>query len=410
MLTEAPEAVDAIVVGSSPEPGAQQETGENEPGLLVVRRLLAPSHTALESRPERTDESRIPFALRHSENLLKASKNPCRCQRFSSVGGTIKRGRNARSGGFECLRGDIRLSSNRSVWDFYCFGNILAVLLVRAKIEFQWPALADRRVRADASDLQQTQFVRTGNQGDRELVGGCPGSRGRDTNDRFQRRKGVVVLFAPIGYIACFASAVARGVIGLEACETIRLHLERKSRDLKPLLGHRPTGENTHKRSPSPFSSFGRPLPKYFEEHRARGTGLDAFCAVIENFSVKRRAARNREVGICIFQRERRAAALPFCDLLTNPFAQELRTKGAAVEQDRVDTRATPQELGKVTGNRAVGGIGKPPLFQGGLCPVRVRPRAALGEEAIEEYRLDFGTRQLGRPRRRNQPGPAAWQ
>ena len=57
----------------------------------------------------------------------------------------------ARSGGFERLRGDIRLGINR---DCCCFISVLAVLLVRAEIEFQWPALPDRGVRADARDLQ----------------------------------------------------------------------------------------------------------------------------------------------------------------------------------------------------------------------------------------------------------------
>jgi len=67
--------------------------------------------------------------------------------------------------------------------------------------------------------------------------------------------------------------------------------------------------------------------------------------------------------------------------------------KRAAVEQYRVDPRTTPQEIGKVSCDRTVGRIGKPPLFQGGLCPVRMRLRVALGEETVEQYRLDLGTR-----------------
>ena len=60
--------------------------------------------------------------------------------------------------------------------------------------------------------------------------------------------------------------------------------------------------------------------------------------------------------------------------------------------------------------DRAVGRIGKPPLFQGGLRPVGICLRVALGKEAIEQHRLDFGTRQLGRAHRRDQPGPATGQ
>ena len=95
----------------------------------------------------------------------------------------------------------------------------------------------------------------------------------------------MVVLFTPVGDIACFAFVVASGVIGLEACEAIRLYLERKARDLKPFLRRCSTRENTHKRGQSPFNSFGRPSPSYFEKDRARGTRLDAFCSAMEEFS-----------------------------------------------------------------------------------------------------------------------------
>ena len=83
LLAETPQAVDANVIGSSPEPRAQQETGENEPGLLVVRGLFAPSDTAFQSRPQPTDEGGIPFALRYSQNLFQVSEKPRRCKQFS---------------------------------------------------------------------------------------------------------------------------------------------------------------------------------------------------------------------------------------------------------------------------------------------------------------------------------------
>jgi hypothetical protein len=117
MVAEPPEAVDAKVVGGSPEAGAQEEARENEPGLLMVRRLLAPGHTAFQSWPERADEGRVPFALRLSQNLLQLSKKPCRCEHISLVGGASKQGPDTRSGGFECLPSDIRLGVNRSLGD-----------------------------------------------------------------------------------------------------------------------------------------------------------------------------------------------------------------------------------------------------------------------------------------------------
>src|SRR6516164_4427054 len=154
MLAQSPEVVDPHLVGTSPEPRAQQKAGENEPGLLMVRRLLPPGHTAFQSRPQSADEARIPFALWHPENLLQVPQEPHRRQRLSPVRGAVERASYARLGSFERLSGDIRLSRYRRVWHCYGFRSDLAVLLVRAQIEFQWPALPDRRVRADARDLQ----------------------------------------------------------------------------------------------------------------------------------------------------------------------------------------------------------------------------------------------------------------
>ena len=78
-------------------------------------------------------------------------------------------------------------------------------------------------------------------------------------------------------------SVVASGVIGLEAGKMIGVHLERKSCDFEPLLGRRPTRENTHKRAPTP--SFARLLSKHFEKNRARGTRLNAFHLAMETLS-----------------------------------------------------------------------------------------------------------------------------
>ena len=78
--------------------------------------------------------------------------------------------------------------------------------------------------------------------------------------------------------------------------------------------------------------------------------------------------------------------------------------KRATIEQDRVDARTTPQEFDKMPGDRAVGGVREPPLFQGALCPVGTCLRAALGEEAIEQHRVNFSARQFGRPQCRDEP------
>ena len=102
----------------------------------------------------------------------------------------------------------------------------------------------------------------------------------------------------------------------------VQLYLERKTRDLKPLLGRRPVRQDTHQRGPGLLRTIRRPPPEHFEEHRARRTRLDAFCSLLKYFSKHRRAARNSELGMRIFQRERRRPALPFCDLPANSLAQ----------------------------------------------------------------------------------------
>jgi hypothetical protein len=87
----------------------------------------------------------------------------------------------------------------------------------------------------------------------------------------------VKFLLTPIDDVACFASVVTSGAIGLKARATVRVHLERNARDVEPLLRECPAGENTHKRWPSPVTELGRPLLEHFEEHRAGRTRCDAF-------------------------------------------------------------------------------------------------------------------------------------
>src|SRR5215469_9878608 len=153
---------------------------------------------------------------------------------------------NAVLGAFECIRRYIRLCMNRS--RSACgrpkCGRV--VLFVRAEIEFERPRLLDTAVCTDARDLKYAQFVGAGGQRNRKGVGGCGGSRVRDFDNRDKRRKSVELLLTPIDDVACFASVVASGVIGLEAGRTIGVHLERQPANVEPFLGRGATRENTH--------------------------------------------------------------------------------------------------------------------------------------------------------------------
>ena len=149
------------------------------------------------------------------------------------------------------------------------------------------------------------------------------------------------------------------------------------------------------------------PLSEYFKKDRAGCTRLDAFRLAMEGFSKQSGAACNSKLGIRVFQLEQWQATLPFPDLVTDPLPQELGTERAAVEQDRIDARTTPQECGKVPSDRTIRCIGEPPLFQGGLRPIGIGLSVALGEEPIEQYRKELRTRQLGATRSRDQAGTA---
>jgi len=80
--------------------------------------------------------------------------------------------------------------------------------------------------------------------------------------------------------------------------------------------------------------------------------------------------------------------------------------KRAAIEQYRVNTRTTPQEIGKVPSDRTIGRIGKPPLLQGGPVCGKDAPASCTRGRTIEQHRLDLSTRELSRTHRRDQAGP----
>ena len=90
-----------------------------------------------------------------------------------------------------------------------------------AKVEFKGPGLLDTGGRTDATDLQQAQFVRTGNQRYGNCVGTFFDSRVGSFYDRFQGWKGMEVRVAPIDDVARCASVEAGWGVGLQACKTV---------------------------------------------------------------------------------------------------------------------------------------------------------------------------------------------
>ena len=110
-----------------------------------------------------------------------------------------------------------------------------AALIVRAHIEFQWPGLLARGVRADARDLEQAQRVHPRDQTDGHglVVPRWDGSARPD--DCLKRRQRVEIAFAPRKDVSGSAPVVAARGIGPEAHRLIGAHFKRKTCDLEQL-------------------------------------------------------------------------------------------------------------------------------------------------------------------------------
>src|SRR5262249_15850125 len=106
-----------------------------------------------------------------------------------------------------------------------------------------------------------------------------------DFDDRRKWRKSVKLPLVPLDDVACLAAVVASGRIGLEAGRVIRAHLERKPRDIEPLLRGCPTRKNTHKRGPDLSGILWGPRGGCCEKNRAGGACFDVFGVAMDGFS-----------------------------------------------------------------------------------------------------------------------------
>jgi hypothetical protein len=104
----------------------------------------------------------------------------------------------------------------------------------------------------------------------------------------------------------------------------------------------------------------------------------------VEKGTESRGSARYGKGRLLVLKNVRREAILPGSDLLAKSLAQERWSHRPAVEQDGINARATLEEVGKMSSDRAVGGIGKPPFPQRCLRPVRPRPRITPGKEPVQ--------------------------
>src|ERR1700686_3442295 len=100
---------------------------------------------------------------------------------------------------------------------------------------------------------------------------------------------------------------------------------------------------------------------------------------MVEKGTKSRGPARYSKGRLLVLKNVRREAIRPGPDLLAKFLGEKWWTHRPAVEQDGINARAIPEEVGKMSSDRAVGGIGKSPFPQRRLRPVRPRARITRG-------------------------------
>ena len=76
LVADPPELLDADVVHGETKAGTEQETGEDEPGLLMFDRKGADVLARRQTGPKVAEQGRIPVAFGATENLLQALDDP----------------------------------------------------------------------------------------------------------------------------------------------------------------------------------------------------------------------------------------------------------------------------------------------------------------------------------------------
>ena len=83
LVADPPELVEADVVHGETKAGTEQETGEDEPSLLMLDRKGADVLARRQAGPKVAEQGGIPFAFRATENLLQALDDPRRRELFT---------------------------------------------------------------------------------------------------------------------------------------------------------------------------------------------------------------------------------------------------------------------------------------------------------------------------------------
>src|SRR6185295_16723850 len=79
-VVQAPQGVDTKIVADDSEPGAQQESCDDEPSFFVLYREASAVDPCLESRPKGTQQGPVPSAPGCAEDGLQALKDSASSQ------------------------------------------------------------------------------------------------------------------------------------------------------------------------------------------------------------------------------------------------------------------------------------------------------------------------------------------
>src|SRR5207249_11114542 len=158
---DSPKIIDARVVALCAESRPKKIAGKNQPGFLVFDRLSAMRIAFVERLPERADKHIIPIGFQLAKNLLEALEKIGSADFIAHV---ERPGENRRDPG-SCAVQPVRFHSGpEGLVIILLFGVLFGPILVRAKIEFQGPGSLHSRIRADAGDGQQAEFIHAGSE------------------------------------------------------------------------------------------------------------------------------------------------------------------------------------------------------------------------------------------------------
>ncbi|MDR8998881.1 hypothetical protein FEP67_05030 [Burkholderia multivorans] len=358
------------------EPRPHAIAGEIEPCPFVIGRAPASARPREQCVEQLARERDVPFFAR-TKYLFKLRTQPSRILRRHVRRAAAERAVDQ----FERLV-DTRMPRRR--------GAVLLCRRVAAQLEFEAPA-ARGIVGRDAVHFKRADFGQRRGQLHRRLARAAVGLPVDDGRDRRQ----------PHEVAAVEIDEIARPVRGIGNCRhQVKAHrlpeLQRERTILQPDLAalFRTARQQAHAARPP----VGRAVVEH-EEIAARRAAADARRMPGAGETVCDRTACDRDVRMRVVQHVERRAA-PRTERLREAARQRVRTKHAAVEQQRVGQRTfrvTVQERGDVPRDGRIARVRQAEFDDRRTRTLRQLVGRDLRKKAVDDDLLDLAARQLGR-------------